>query len=372
MPQRSIPAPDSVERLLEHIQRGTDQERSAALETLGKRAEVGGQAEDWSRYGLGLLAAGQLQAAQEVFEVLAKQEPTVDQHRLNLAVIYAQRHQYEIARYYLDYVAQKGTSEEGRKIGREQLAALTRDLSASDPNQQLHRRERTSLEKRVASRQATPEDYRLLGRLLIQESRGGEDLLRETASILETGHTRFPLDSGLLELLIYCYLRSDPNHRLDDVVLALDKLDPNSEILRTLRSQPNDQAEPHRRELLDRAYDLLQLTQQADPTLQAAALEELRKLVARFPENLHYQCLYAFALGGCGQKDEALRQAAIIARNAGDSYSLHFNLGQIFWLVGDQAQGRSHLDLAYAYAPNGNERASVNKLVSELNRSLGT
>jgi hypothetical protein len=70
----------------------------------------------------------------------------------------------------------------------------------------------------------------------------------------------------------------------------------------------------------------------------------------------------------CGQHAAALQQAELLERNPADTHSFHFNLGQVYWLCGDASKGRQHLQLAYDYANNDQERQDAKDRISDLAR----
>jgi hypothetical protein len=89
-------------------------------------------------------------------------------------------------------------------------------------------------------------------------------------------------------------------------------------------------------------------------------------MVTTFPTNPNYRSVYAFALGLTGNKEEALTQAEIAAENAIEDHSLHFNLGQVFWMGGDDVRGRHHLELSIKFAATEEERQDALERIAYL------
>jgi hypothetical protein len=98
---------------------------------------------------------------------------------------------------------------------------------------------------------------------------------------------------------------------------------------------------------------------QGDKGQHEAALHDLAGLVAMYADNPFYRSNYAFALTADGQREAALQQAAILDKSQVDTSSFHFNLEQIFWIPGNATKGRQHLQLAFDYAADDEERQDV-------------
>ena len=54
---------------------------------------------------------------------------------------------------------------------------------------------------------------------------------------------------------------------------------------------------------------------------------------------------------------------------AGDLHDVHFHLGQIFWICGDRARGRHHLELAVQFATTEEERKGAIQVLSDFEKS---
>jgi len=115
-----------------------------------------------------------------------------------------------------------------------------------------------------------------------------------------------------------------------------------------------------------RAAELMKAVCQGDASAREAAVEEFSSIVARYPDNTDFRLQYAFALMAASRKEEALKQARLLAHAPSTSHSFYFNLGQVFWLCGDSEQGRHHLDLALRFARNEEEKQDVRDRLADL------
>ena len=165
-----------------------------------------------------------------------------------------------------------------------------------------------------------------------------------------------PGDVSLLEhQLLIRQLTGDP--RVHDSLRELERVRPDSPLLQAFVEQPTD------RQVLEetqaRLARLFQDAVQSDPSTRAAALTDLGAEVARFPGEVQRRTAYALALMIAGRHDEAVEQASVGARLAGDDHAMHFNLGQVFLGAGKVKRARKHLLLARQYAVDDEERADA-------------
>jgi hypothetical protein len=183
---------------------------------------------------------------------------------------------------------------------------------------------------------------------------------------LETGLAASAERREILELLAFCYLQSDPDHRLNAITKQLEVVAPESGILESLADIVRFGGGPATEGLAGRAQMLLQQVQQPDEGLREAVLRDLARIVDTHPNISSYRMIYAFALCLSGRTEEALRQGERLAEFPSQAYSFYFNLGQIFWLSGDSVRGRHHLELAIQYAANEQEKRDAFDRIAEL------
>jgi hypothetical protein len=166
--------------------------------------------------------------------------------------------------------------------------------------------------------------------------------------------------------LISCYLRHDPNRRLNAALKRLESLAPDSQVLSIVADQDEEEGRKIIENNQRRADALMQEILHGDESRRQAALQDLGGMVALYADNPFYRSNYAFALMASGQHEAALQQAAILEQNPAASHSFHFNLGQVYWLCGDANKGRQHLQLAFDYAADEQERQDVKDRIKDL------
>ena len=234
-----------TDRLLEVAKTGSASEREAAIAKLVDRAERSNGLDDWNAAGLGLHFAGDHHRAIEIFEALIARDPAADGPRLTLATCYSQIEGVELCRHHLRYLAEHASTEEMRKVGREQLEGYDAYLGLHGDERRLRLLLIQSLRGKVGnpgwegSAQASlarllmGEDwaaslYDSLARNLIKESQltGNENMAREAKAVLERGTKAYPEEPALLEMLVACYLRFGPEDELHDALATLKRLAP--------------------------------------------------------------------------------------------------------------------------------------------------
>src|SRR5581483_5123916 len=354
----------------EHLRQGSDTERERILNGLLQKAQGSGDPENWNVFALGLQAAGRLEDAIDIFKQLIEGFPDNDVYRLSLATTYSQASQFELCRYHLCYLEEHAASEEIRDVAKQQLEGMERFLRKTALDEQLQQLQIASLRERIQSDQVSADDYQRLGKLLLlRERQGFEDVsLDETTAILEQGQKRFPKAEGVLELLIACYLRKDPQNHLESALKTLEKINPGSQLLQLVANIDDADLEAYFQQMGQRMQELMTQVQSGNPELTKVAIEELRKIVMMYPSNADYRLTYAFALCIAGQDAEAMQQAELLDRDDIPSHVYHFNLGQVFWLCGDAVKGRHHLDLSIQYASNDEEKQDASERIADLSK----
>lgn len=359
-----------TEKLISCVQQGSAAERESAIDQLFALGRKDNNLDTWNTVGVGLHFAGRNDEAVRLFDRLVQSAPANDAYRLNLATCYSQNEQIALCREQLLYVAEHGSTEENRKLGREQLQRYDSFLGNTEQDRKLADLQMRSLRQRIVQPSKKAEDFKNLAQLLVKRGRldPAGDWLEQAITTLEAGTAAFPKDVDLLELLISCYLRHDPNDRLDPALKRLERMAPDSRVFSILANQDEEERRRFVENNQARADDLLQQVIQGDQTRRNAALQDLAGLVNMYSDNPFYRSNYAFALMVCGQPAAARQQAAILEKNPAPTHSFHFNLGQVYWLCGDEKKGRQHLQLASDYAANDQERQDAKDRIRELER----
>jgi tetratricopeptide (TPR) repeat protein len=352
---------DEVERLTH----GTETEREEALQRLAERVES--RPDDSvgrSDHALGLAAVGRHTEAIAVFESLVEAEPDSLLFRMNLATTLSKLRHFQLARAHVRHVAEYAADESDRAYAREQLEILDRALLADEENERL-----AELRRRREIGSIDEEGRVLLVRRLMRRLPRDreEDLAEEATAVLEEGLDQSQDAVALLELLVVPYLRHDPDKRLDRATARLERLAPNSSVLDILGGNLElDAAAPISP---DRVNELMGSVMGDDPVLREAAVEDLGAIVASYPGDPYRHSAYAFALCVVGRFDEARRQAERAARDAGEDHVTHFHIGQVLSWTGDKQGAQHHLDLAWRFARNDDDRRDVASVLASYSSS---
>lgn len=354
------------EQWIRDVMDGTPADRQRALAKLQERASQTNAADDWNELGIALHHAGRHGEARQVFEGLVEQEPDEATFRLNLAASLSQRQEIDLVRYHLRQVIAHADDEDTREFAEKQLEGYESFVGATENAQRFRTLQIAALEEQIGHEDATAEDFVALARIYLQQvNRSGDEmLLTRAAGVLEKGHARFPNDVAILEHLVACYVRSDPDGRMAEVSLALEKLAPDSPILATLNDVSEEEAESFADDMQARVWSLLGAVIEGKPDERDAALNELRRIVASLPQNPWYRCTYAMALAFTGRNEQALQEAEKLINIRSESHSFHFNLAQVLWSVGRKEDARLHIQLAEDLA-TVEERADVATIRAE-------
>ena len=359
--------PDA-DALLARIEQGASHDREFALAELQSRANRSGDPDDWNAVGVGFHLAGEILQASTIFTALVEQFPEVDAYRMNLATVCSLLAQVDLCIYHLRHLAEHGSNEKYRQAGRAQLEGYERSLGLSSEDRTLRELQLRCLRQRVNGPFALAADFRNLGRLLFLEGQvtGNQQLLAEATVLLERGTATYPKEVALLEHLVLCYLRHDPDGRREAALKCLERLDPHSEMLAIIKGLDDRQFNKHVDDMRHMTKALLKAVCEGKGEQRRAALADLARISEAFPSNSSYRLMYAFALMAESEMEKAREQAEHIARHEEPSHSFHFNLGQIFWISGDTERGRHHLELALRYAETDQDREDVHERITEL------
>jgi Flp pilus assembly protein TadD len=346
-----------------------DQEN--ALAELHREAKASaGDEKAWNDLALGLFEARHFDEACELFRKLAEAFPDHDFHRLNVATCYSQMAQLDLCQYELEQVKNSGHTEEGRRTATKLLEGLSQWRGTNARDQQFASLQISALRERTEAGEADPEDYVQLARLLLQREFGDlaqvDAATNEARQILERGEKRYPEAVPILEHLALVYFRTPgADNQINAVLEKLQRIAPDSPALCVGQSASDEEAEKFSERMRSRAYELMEHCQSKDPPLIEASLRELQKMVAMFAQSPEYRKVYAFALMIAGRKEEARREAEILASFGDDSHDMEFHLGQIFSSCGDGARGLHLLQRALRSAPTEEDRDQTRQLIAQ-------
>ncbi|HEY0464060.1 MAG TPA: hypothetical protein VGC79_07620 [Polyangiaceae bacterium] len=338
-----------------------------ALRELAERARSSGATNDYRALAGAMLSASRVDDAIALLSQLLERDDARDADRLSLAIAYSQVEQIALARHHLLHLVEHSESAPMREDARRQLEYYDAWLGLGPLDQELARLQEASLRERCEAPDASAALYVRLARFWLRRGRmdGDPSSYPQVARLLEGARRHFPLEPAILEILISCYLRDDPEGMLDETMRELDRVDPDSDILKALSGV--DEVTPSTRaQVASRVDALFAQATQGEPASRHSALQGLRQIVANTPQNPAYREAYAFALLANDEHAQALEQARLLARGAGEGHAVHFNIGQIFWFAGDAERGRKHLDLASRYATSPEEQEEVLERVRYL------
>jgi Flp pilus assembly protein TadD len=345
---------------MEHLEHGTDVERARILGELAARAEEdGAELETINVYGLGLATAGRHSDAVRVWGALLEANPENSVLRVNMAVSLGQLGHRQLARYHLTHVAEHGATAEDRDLGRGQLDVFDRFSADGEDDARLLELQLAAFRQRRGEGRMVEQDRLTFARRLLAQSYRDPDgwLLAEAQALLEEGREQAPDSVAVIELLTFCYLRHDPEGRLDGVIARLEQLAPFSPVLEVLSGDLDEY--PDRPASSQRVDELMAQVRSGDPELSNVAIADLASIVATHPGNADHRSAFAFALALSSRWDEARLQAERAGREAGASHTVHFNVAQILWAAGDKAAGRHHLELARQFASSEGDLEDV-------------
>lgn len=364
-------ASEKRRQILEHIHDVSPTDQQSALQELYREAQASdGDEQTWSDLALGLFHTGHFEDACQLYRKLAEAFPAQDIYLLNIATCLSQMAQPDLCQHQLEQIKIHGNSEGGRQTATQLIEELTRWRRQSVQEQQFADLKRTALQERVEAGEAEPEEYVELARLLLQQESGdlgdveaATDLARQA---LEQGEKRFPEFAPILEHLAYVYCRTPgAQAQIDAVLQRLQRVAPDSSVLELSQSASLEEARAFSQRMRGRAFELMRICEGKDPQLVEAALRDLQKMVAMFAQSPEYRKTYAFALMISGRKNEALREAEILASFGDDSHDVHFHLGQIFAGCGDEVRGLRHLEQALESAPTAEDRQMTLDLIAQ-------
>lgn len=362
------PTPElSASEIIDLIASAVPDVAKDALGELESRARVSGNPDQYADLARAYIVLRRFDDAVDILSRLVEFDASRDEDRFSLAMSYWQLEQVELCRLHLAHVAEHAVSEPLRSRANVELRQYVEALGLGELDKQLMLRQEASLREQLTNVSAPAVSFIRLGRLLLRRGRltGEADMQACAATTLEDGHQRHPKDPTILELLIFCYLHHDAGERLDRALHELEQIDPESDLLNDLKRQRPEDSESVQR-VAERVKGLLQQASTGNPPTRQAALKGLGAIVANAPTNTQYRLAYAFALVGNSEYSKALENAMLLSQTSIESHAFHFNLGQIFWLSGDDVRGRFHLELSLRYAHTDEERKDVRDRIAYL------
>ena len=138
-----------------------------------------------------------------------------------------------------------------------------------------------------------------------------------------------------------------------------------SEVAREFIAEIDGAGPPPQEPQESRANELLETVTRGGPQAHAA-LNSLRQLVLRHPDNEYYRHALMFGLMANNDLAEALTQAEMLAGRPDPTHERHFNVAQAFWFGGDRQRAHEHFALAHELAETDEERQDVVSMLEYL------
>src|SRR5262249_21626736 len=157
-----------------------------------------------------------------------------------------------------------------------------------------------------------------------------------------------------LELLIGVYGATGPDARWNEAIRELERIAPDSRVLEAIDRQP----EYHKsyNESMGARIDNLLKEAIRGGAEAADALQSLRALVQRFPDNDYYHMALMCALSVNSDIHGALAQAEWLGERPNPTHERQFIVAQVFLSAGDRQRAEEHFAEAYRLARTDQDR----------------
>jgi tetratricopeptide (TPR) repeat protein len=359
--------------LLQQLAEAGPDHQNDILAELSQRAEQAPTVEAWAAYAYGLSVCGRYADAIDVRSQLADQiddGPQREELRLGIAANHMNLGEVNLALQELSALAETATQPRVRDEAAEQVARIRQWQQDRSEDMHWQRLKIDAMRERIAGGSAGHSDHYQLGHALIRLWIVGDSSVTQAMvdEVTAAAVHEYPGSAELHELRVLFLMRCSPDRsgELDDELLALERLDPDSSVLREYATIGYADQVRHHEQIREQLRSMLQGVLQPDPEIQTAAVRDIEALAAEFPENTEVRAGLGLALACAGHPSGAIEQAEWLVPRAGTSHALHLTLGQTFWHAGDHERGRAHFQLAYDYAANDGDRADVDSVRSGL------
>jgi tetratricopeptide (TPR) repeat protein len=357
-------------RWLQDIQSGTPLDKRDAVQKLERAAyKSKGDPQAWYHLALGLAETERREDAVPILEWLVDRDPSADTFRISLSSVYSTLREFASAERHLRWVIANSPQQQNRLLAESQLAGLSDFLGRNPDDIALRDLQATALEERVSSEVASADDYHRLIRLYFSESlRDSErDWLGSATAAAYRGYLVYPTDVAILQMLVLCYMRYDPEGRLAEIIAALRQVDPSADVLRVGAEAAVFESREHVSS--GKLHRLISYALSDDEQLKASAVSDLKLFTREYPGDPAIRLGLAIALSA-NRKHQELRVQLELLRCAGTvSFDFHFNLGQLFSSVGDITSAQHQFEIATSLAVDPSEIELANTQISALHQS---
>lgn len=304
--------------------------------------------------GLGLARLGRADEAIAAFERASKLDPADALDVVNVAVGLMAIGETERARRRLMPLAQgnDNTSE----IARRYLAEIDRILQAANRETRFAELRVAALRERFLAGTATNDELVQLARSLasfVANGRTGYDWA-DVTRVLEAVRERDPRKVEALELLTVAYGATGQDAQMNEVMQQLEKIAPDSRVFQAIDKRP----EYHKwyNESMEARVDNLLKEAIRGEAEAKEALQSLRALVQRFPDNDNYHMALMCALSVNSDIPGALAQAEWLGQRPNPTHERQFIVAQVFLSAGDRQRAEEHFAEAYRLARTDQDR----------------
>jgi predicted Zn-dependent protease len=304
--------------------------------------------------GLGFARLGSADEAIAAFERASKLDPADAVDVVNVAVGLMSVGETERARRRLMPLAQG--DDNTSQIARRYLAEIDRIQQAADREIRFAELRIKALRERFLAGTATIEELMQLARSLasfVANGRTGYDWA-EVTSVLETVRERDPRNVEALELLIGVYGATGPDARWNEAMRELEKIAPDSRVFEAI-DRPPEYHKWYSESMGARIDNLLKEAIRGGAEAEDA-LQSLRALVQRFPDNDHYHMALMCALSVNSDIPGALAQAEWLGQRPNPTHERQFIVAQVFLSSGDRQRAEEHFAEAYRLARTDQDR----------------
>jgi hypothetical protein len=358
---------DSMSERLAHA---SEAEREQIVQELRQRAATSGDPDDVNQLALAYVHLRKFRPAAELWEQLLHatgSSPEADVYRMSLATTYDDLGFSALSHHHFGYLAERGTTDELRQIGTEQLERLDEEEADRRVEAEI-RRQRFALALQRAESVGDLVDLETLGSLLpeIIHAEPSLDRINRVRHLLEAGEQKYPYSAEVMLGLLFATDELGDRRTYDRVKGRLEALvdsgaaislssDPVAMAARVARGTP-----------AEAASHLFGLLQSGGPDVAAAAAEDLERLTKSNPRDTSALFAYAWMLRIQGRQAELRAELERIAALEEPTHHYHFNAGQLLMLAGDIERGRRSLRLSLELARTEEDIADAREILGSF------
>ena len=291
---------DTFTLLQQLAQAGPDQQNDIVAE-LSRRAEEAPTVEAWAAYAYGLSVCGRYADAIGVRSQLADQiddGPQREELRLGIAANHMNLGQVNLALQELSVLAETATQPRVRNQAAEQVARIRQRQQDRSGDVRWQKLKIDAMRERIEGGSAGHSDHYQLGRALIRLWIVGDSSVTQAMvdEVTADAVREYPRSAELHELRVLFLLRCSPDRsgELDGELLALERLDPDSPVLREYATIGYADQVRHHEQIWEQLRSMLQGVLQPDPEIQAAAMRDIEALATEFPENTEVRAAWGW------------------------------------------------------------------------------